>query len=408
VPAAEHMRLGVISQWYDPEEGSAGVAGAICRSLVALGHEVHVLTGFPNYPHGRVYPGYRVRPYQYEHRAGVHVHRLPLVPNHDRSALRRAVNYLSFAASVSLRPDLLSSVQAWLVYSTPATVAVPAMLARGLLRRPYVLFIQDLWPDTVTESGFLGQGRMVRVVTPMLSRFCHASYRRATSIAVTSPGMAEILVSRGVPAPKLSVVHNWVDEQVFRPRPPRAARTGFEVMYAGNLGELQGLDTALEAAAGLTDLPDVRLVFVGTGVAEGRLRRAAARLGNVAFLGPQSLERTAALMSESDVQLVSLMDLPLFRATLPSKLQAALATGRPVIGAVAGDAAALIERSGSGLVTPPGDAEALAAAIRKVYAMSADARGALGLAGRQYYVDNLSRSVGSAILTGLLRTALNR
>jgi colanic acid biosynthesis glycosyl transferase WcaI len=211
------MRIGMISQWYDPEEGSPAVAGAIARSLLALGHEIHVLTGFPNYPTGRLYPGYRMRLYQYENRSGVHVHRVPLLPSHDRSALRRACSYLSFAASASTQLSLLHRMEAWLVYSTPATVALPAMLARATFGRPYVMLIQDLWPDTVTESGFLREGRVLRATTRGLHTFCTASYHRASQVAVTSPGMADILIDRGVPAARLSVVPNWVDETVFRP-----------------------------------------------------------------------------------------------------------------------------------------------------------------------------------------------
>jgi colanic acid biosynthesis glycosyl transferase WcaI len=405
------MRIGMISQWYDPEEGSPAVAGAIARSLVALGHDVHVLTGFPNYPIGKVYPGYRMRRYQYEHRAGVHVHRVPLVPSHDRSALRRAGSYLSFAASASTRLGLLRSVEAWLVYSTPATVALPAMLARAVFRRPYVLLIQDLWPDTVTESGFLPKSKALSATTRGLHAFCDASYRHAAAVAVTSPGMAGILIDRGVPAGRLSVVPNWVDETIFRPvRRDKALAyqlgiDGFVVMYAGSLGDLQGLDTVVEAAGLLHDLSDVQFVFVGSGVAEPRLRAAAEGLDNVIFLGRQPVERMADLMAISDVQLVSLKDLPLFHSTLPSKVQAALASGRVVLGSVPGDAGRLIERSGAGLAVQPGNAPALADAVRRLHAIQPHEREAMGGAGRQFYLHQLSEQVGSATLADLLQRA---
>jgi colanic acid biosynthesis glycosyl transferase WcaI len=402
------VRLGVITQWYDPESGSAAVAGAICRALAAHGHELHVLTGFPNYPTGRVYPGYRIRPYQYEWRAGVHVHRVPLLPSHDRSALRRAATYLSFGGSAAARWRLLRSADAWLVYSTPATAALPALVARARYRPPYVLLIQDLWPDTVVDSGFLAPGWLRDVAVRGLHRFCDASYRRAAAVVVTSPGMAELLRGRGVPGSKLSVVPNWVDETVFRPVPrdpvlaQRLGQDGFVVMYAGSLGELQGLETAVEAVRLLADLPDVRLVFAGSGVAESRLRAAAHGMSNVVFLGQQAPERMPDLLAQGDVQLVSLRDRPLCHITLPSKLQATLAAARPVIGAVPGDAARLIERSGAGQAVPPGDPVALAAAIRSLHALAPDAREKLGQAGRQYYLDHLSASVGSAALADVL------
>jgi glycosyltransferase involved in cell wall biosynthesis len=401
----------MISQWYDPEGGSAAVAGAICRSLAARGHEMHVLTGFPNYPTGRVYPGYRIRRYQYEQHRDVHVHRVPLVPSHDRSAVRRAVTYLSFGASAAARPRLLRSVDAWLVYSTPATAALPALLAQARYRRPYVLLVQDLWPDTVVDSGFVRPGRLLGAAVRGIHAFCDAAYHRAAAVVVTAPGMADVIRARGVPADKLTVVPNWVDETVFRPVPPdpglarRLGLDGFVVMYAGSLGDLQGLETAIEAVRLLPDLPDVRLVFAGSGVAEPRLRAAAAGLRRVSFLGQQPPERMAQLLALSDAQLVSLRDRPLFHATLPSKVQAALAVGRPIIGAVPGDAARLVQRSGAGLAVPPGDAAALAGAIRRLHALGAGARAELGRTGRRYYLEHLSARVGGAALGQVLERA---
>ncbi|NDL57640.1 glycosyltransferase [Phytoactinopolyspora mesophila] len=408
------VRLGVVSQVYDPETGSAAVPGAISRALAGHGHDVHVLTGFPNYPTGRIYPGYRIRPYQYEFRAGIHVHRIPLVPSHDSSAVRRAMTYLSFGASAALRWRILRSVDAWLVYSTPATVAMPALVAKTLFGRPYVLLIQDLWPDTVVNSGFMHDGRLLNAAVRGLHAFCNIAYRRASSVMVTAPSMADVISERGVPTDKLSLVPNWIDESVFRPVPrnPDLARKlgldGFVVMYAGSLGGLQGLDTAIEAVQLLTDVADLRLVFVGTGVAEDRLRAAADGMPNVHFLGQQPVEQMADLMALSDVQLVSLQDLPMFRATLPSKVQATLAAARPIVGAVAGDAARIITESGAGVVVPPGNPHELAAALRRLYSLSQGDRESMGYAGRQFYEDTLSARVGSAALAAALeRAAMN-
>lgn len=403
----------MISQWYDPEGGSAAVPGAVSRSLVALGHDVDVITGFPNYPTGRLYPGYRLRPYQFESRDGVSVHRVPLIPSHDRSAIRRAANYLSFASSAALRGRLLREPDVWLVYSTPATVAVPALLAHARYRRPYVLLIQDLWPDTVVASGFVEPGAALRTITRGLHRFCDATYRHAAAIAVTAPGMADVLRARGVPDDKISFLPNWVDERVFRPVPRDDALarslglSGFVVMYAGSLGDLQGLETAVEALDHLDDVPDLTLAFVGSGVAEGRLRELAATRTRhrIVFLGQQPVERMAELMALSDVQLVCLRDLPLFRSTLPSKVQATLAAGRPIVASAPGDAARLVDDSGAGVSVPPADPVALAGALRGMRALAAPEREELGRRGRQFYLETMSERVGSAALSELLEAA---
>lgn len=406
-------RVGMITQWYDPERGSAAQPGVISRSLQRRGHVVDVLTGFPNYPTGVVYPGYKVRPYAQEEISGITVHRAPLYPSHDTNAARRAANYLSFAASASaIALAKLGSVDAALVHSTPATTAIPAVALRALRRVPFVVHIQDLWPQTVVSSGFLEE-QSAGKVERALHFFCDRVYRYATTVAVTSPGMAELIARRGVDERKIAFVPNWSDESTFKPveRSPQLAEelgihAPFNVMYAGNLGDLQGLDTFVEAAVLLRSVPEIGFVLVGDGVAGARLRQTVKEraLSNVRFVEPQPFDQMARILALGDVQLVSLQDLPLFRTTLPSKLQATMAAGRPILGAVTGDAAAAIRESGSGVVVQPGSATEMAAAIRDLHASRTTLK-ALGQAGRDYYRQNYSEQVAGDHLSELLSHA---
>jgi colanic acid biosynthesis glycosyl transferase WcaI len=411
------MRIGIISQWYDPEVGSAGVPGSIARALRDEGHEVEVLTGFPNYPTGDLYRGYQVRPYAVELREGIRVHRAPLYPSHDGRAVRRAANFLSFAAgasAVGLR--VLRDVDAVLVYSTPATAAIPALVLRKLHGVPYVLLIQDLWPQTVTASGFMGESASGRA-EKILHRFCDATYRGAAEIAVTSPGMSSLVQERGISPAKVSVVTNWADEDHFRPvaRPvevPKGLLTSrpFTAMYAGNLGDVQGLEVIIDAATLLRNEPGIGFVLVGGGVAEASLKAtvAARKLDNVQFLGPQPVDRMADMLALGSVQLITLRNLPVFQSVLPSKVQATLASGRPIIGAVTGDAAAVIRASGAGDVVPPGAARELAEAVLATSKVSSSELEHRGAAGRAYYLDRLSRSTGARRLSELLVRAAGR
>jgi glycosyltransferase involved in cell wall biosynthesis len=406
------LRIGLVSQWYDPEVGSAAVPGTIARALRGRGHDVSVLTGFPNYPSGDLYPGYRVRPYRREVLDGVPVHRAPLYASHDERPVRRAANYLTFAAgATAVGLSRLRDRQAMLVYWSPATAAVPAMALRRLARVPYVLLIQDMWPQSVTESGFLSSAR-ARRATALLHRFCDTAYRGASSIAVISPGMADLVAARGVDARRIEVIPNWVDEQLFRPGDPSAFNAGFDdgrftVMFAGNLGEMQGLNVVTEAATLLRERDDIGFVLVGDGVARRGLEAAVSERGltNVSFVPPQSVDRMADVLAAADVQLVSLKDTPLLRVTMPSKIQATLASGRAVIGAVAGDAARTIEASGAGITVPPGDATALARAVVQMRDLGREALQEMGSAGRAYYVRELSQASGSARLEQLLAEA---
>lgn len=409
------LRIALISQWYDPEVGAAAVFGSIARTLAARGHEIEVLTGFPNYPIGSVYPGYHQRYHQREILDGIQVHRAPLYASHTSQPVARAANYLSFAASsTAVGLAALKDVDVILVCSGPVTAAIPAMAINRLRRIPYVLLVQDMWPQSVTQSGFLN-GAASRRVENALHALCDAVYRRAAAIAVTSPGMAPLIAERGVPQERIGVTANWADDAHFRPVTPRSdivTELGpwpeFTVMYAGNLGEVQGLETVLDAADLLRKRTDIGFAFVGAGVAETSLRRDVRdrELSNVRFLGSQPLERMSDILALGDVQLVSLRDLPIFRSTLPSKVQAVLAAGRPIIGAVSGDAADVIDASGAGECVQPGSAATLAAAIERMSGLDQVALAGLGRAGRAYYVREFGRDVGGARLEALLTSAV--
>lgn len=403
------MRIGFVTQWYDPEVGSAAIPGAIARALTYRGHTVEVVTGFPNYPTGRLYDGYRMRPYMWESIRGIAVHRLPLYPSHDSSAARRAANFLSFMLSAG-------SVGAWiarrsdvtLIYSTPGTVGMVGVVLRRVLRRPFVLYIQDVWPDTVTATGMLPR-RLIMPAEWILHRFSNTIYRAAGHIAVISPGMKSLLVQRGVPDEKVSVVFNWVDETVFRQVVRGRSEGGFEIMYAGNLGDLQGLDTAVRAVRIAAESADVVLRLVGGGVAEEKLRRLADELGvggRVLFEGPRPLLEMADVMATADVQLVCLMDDPLFRLTMPSKIQAILACGQPILTSAPGDAAALTDESGAGWSAPAGDVAALAAKMVEASRATPEELRLRGKAARAFYETRLSSSVGAETLERALAAAM--
>jgi colanic acid biosynthesis glycosyl transferase WcaI len=405
------VRIGIISQWYDPEVGAAATFASIARTLAERGHEVLVVTGFPNYPSGTIYPGYRQRFHHRETVDGIQVHRAPLYASHDRRTVGRAANYLSFAMSGTVVTlSALKDVDVVLACSGPMTAAIPAVALNAMHRVPYALLVQDMWPQSVTASGFRGTSPDGKI-EHALERLCDAVYRRAAAIAVTSPGMAPLIAERGVPSAKITMVANWADETYFRPVSPRPsvpAEFGgwpqFAVMYAGNLGEVQDLGIVVEAADLLRDRADIGFVFVGGGVAEASLWTDVRqrKLANVRFLGSQPRERMSDILALGDVQLICLRDLPVFRSTLPSKIQATLAAGRPIIGAVAGDAAAIIDASGAGVAVPPGSAPALAAAIDRMSRLRGDRRDRLGRNGRTYYETELGRAAGGARLETLL------
>jgi glycosyltransferase involved in cell wall biosynthesis len=405
----EPLEVAYVTQWFAPEPVEIPVW--IAESLRRRGLDIRVLTGIPNFPDGKVQAGFSPWRGVCEISEGFPVVRAPLYPSHGRSAVRRFVNYASYAASSAIAGrGLLRRADVALVYSSPATAATAAMVSRT----PYVLMIQDLWPDSIFATGFLATGMLRRVAETSVGWFTDSAYRRAAHVVVISPGMRDLLVERGVPAEKVSVVYNWVDEEVMKPAAPDAdlrMRLGltdeFLLMYGGNHGAAQALDVIVRAMAELRDLPDVQLVLVGDGIQKAALRSLVDELGltTVHFLDPVAAERMPALMAAADLQLVSLADEALFRITLPSKVQSILACSNPVLACAPGDTAGVVEVAGAGFTTPPGDPVALARTIRQAHGTPRESLREMGRAGRAYYESNLSEAINAGALVELLRGA---
>ena len=392
------MRILLLTQWFQPEPMLKGLSFA--TALAARGHSVQVLTGFPNYPGGHLYPGYKIRPWQREVMAGIQINRVALYPSHDQSGLRRIVCYLTFAFSCLLigiwrvhKPDVIY------VYNL-VTLGPAAFLLRLLCGAKVIIDVQDLWPESVINSGMLHN----KVAHRLLETACTAIYRQADWVTVLSPGFKELLVSRGIEPEKIEVIYNWCDEATQKPAErdeSLAVETGlagrFNVMFAGTMGVMQGLDAVLKAAELCTTYtPNIQFVFIGGGIDRPRLEAMAAELNlpNVRFLPRQPPEMMGRYYALADALLVHLRDDPLFRITIPSKTQAYLYMGKPIIMAMTGDSASLVLQSGAGIVCPPDDPIALAEKVACLAAMKPEEREHMGQAGRNFYHQHLALQVG--------------
>lgn len=408
------MRIIFLTITFDPEPG-AQHGLPLARWLQARGHEVKVLTSFPQYPIGKIYPGYRLRPWQWETMDGVRVLRVPIYPSHDRSIARRMGTYLSFmSAALVAGVPLIGPADVTFLYEPPPTNGVAALALKHLRGTPIVHHIADMWPETVVEAGVLQHSLALRGVEWGIGAFCKELYRQASSMSVLSPGFKRMLVERGVPEEKVHVTYNWVDEKNFAvvPRDPHLAqRLGidapFNVVYAGNVGPLQGIDTIVRAAALLVGHPDIRVSIVGTGPDTEAVRALAKELAlpNVHFVDRQPYSAMAQINALSDVLLVHLKDKGFLGATIPSKTQVAMACGRPLMLAVRGDAADLVERAGAGFTCAPENPEALADAILRAYRMPREQLEAMGARGRRFYEDNLSLDASAGRLEDLFLQA---
>lgn len=391
------MRILMLTQWFEPEPFFKGLQFA--RELARRSHRVEILTGFPNYPGGKLFPGYRLRAVQREVIEGIPVLRVPLYPSHDSSSFKRVTNYVSFALSAAfLGGALVKPADVMYVYHPPATVGLAAFAISRLRGIPFIYDIQDLWPDTLAATGMMPN----RAVLAVVGRWCRFVYRKAAGIVVLSPGFRDKLIERGVPADKIEVIYNWSDQVRINTEMGPVDRNlfpagCFHVVFAGTMGKAQALDSVLAAALLLLNRrPLVRFTFIGGGVEADSLSRKAAQLGlaNVQFLPRRSPSEMGTVFLAADALLVHLRDDPLFAITVPSKTQSYLAAGRPIIMAVRGDAADLVRRAGAGVTCNPQSPESLAAAIEELIQLPADERSHIGERGRTFYERELSLRVG--------------
>ena len=392
------MKILFLTQWFHPESFFKGLPFA--KALMEKGQQVEILTGFPNYPGGKLYPGYRIRFYKREVMEGVTVHRVPLYPSHDKSAFRRTMNYLTFSlSSFLLGPWLIGKMDVIYIYNL-ITLGPLAFLLRLLHGSKVIIDVQDLWPESVTNSKMLRNKALIYV----LDEICNWVYRNADFLTTLSPGYRQELIKRGVPPEKIEVIYNWCDETGIAAKVSQTASDRpsqfngkFVVLYAGTMGTVQGLNALLDCAElCMGELPDIQYVLIGVGVEGERLQQRAnkMRLDNVTFLSPRPIEHMNEIYNFADALIVHLIDDPIFRIAIPSKTQAYLYIGKPIIMAMHGDASNLVRDAGAGLQCEPENPKAMMSAVRALYEMPLMRRKAMGEAGHRYYMEHLAFNHG--------------
>jgi glycosyltransferase involved in cell wall biosynthesis len=392
------MRILIVSQYFWPEDFRIN---DVALGLRECGHAVTALTGKPNYPGGKFFSGYGFFGRARELHDGIDVIRVPIIPRGSAGGLRLALNYASFAVSASLLAPFRidREFDAILVYEpSPVTVALPALLLKHLRGIPVLFWVQDLWPESLSATGAV-RAHWILWWVERLVRFI---YRRCDRVLIQSKAFRDQIERLGGSPDKIVYLPNSA-EALYQPiavehdAPERSLMPGgFRVMFAGNVGAAQSFETIIEAAALLRDQPDIHWVILG----EGRMRDwavtevAARGLGHcVHFLGRFPVETMPRFFALADVLLVTLRSDSLFALTIPSKLQSYLACGRPVVAALDGEGARVLQEAGAGLAGPAEDAQALANAVLQLYRMPKDEREALGARGRSYFEAEFERGI---------------
>lgn len=401
------MKVVVLTQFYAPEPHR--LTPVIATALMDQGHDVSVVTGFPNRPGGKLHSEYKQRFGFSELLDGIPVHRVPLVVNHSRKALERIANFLSFSVSALTVTSKVRDADVVYVYGTPATAGIPAQVWKKIFGIPYVVHVQDLWPESVTDSKMLGEGLLSRTAAKVLNIWLKRFYGNAAALIAICPGMKRVLEDRGNAADRCSVVYNWAHESDVSVKTADSfSDSHLRLMYLGNLGQMQDLETVIAAARQFSEHPAFHLQIAGGGILENELRQAAADAEHIEFLGMLSREEAGQQAVEADFQLVTLKDLPIFRTIVPSKLQASLAAGVPVITTVQGDVAQLLTKYDAGIVAEPENQTSLTQAFQRAYEMTAAERAQMGANARKLYADHMSQASGTTELVSIIENAATK
>jgi len=411
------VKILYVSQYFPPEMGApAARVAELSRYWVKDGHEVTVLTGFPNHPTGAVPREYRRalrRLVMSERRNGVRMVRTWLLPLPNRRSYERMLNYGSFFFSSAITGMFLSRPEVIVATSPQLLVALSGWWLARIKRVPFIFEVRDLWPESLAAVGVSDKGS---VLHRMLARIAGFLYRRADRIVVVTPAFRDYLIEHWkIPGEKISVVENGVETEQFRPAPADRelrrelrAENSFVVCYIGTMGNAHGLETLLNAAAELQhSAAQVVFVLVGEGAEKAKIMALARSrsLNNLRFVNQQPRERIPQFISSADACLVLLKKTELFKTVVPTKMLEFMACARPVILGVDGQARQILEQAGAGIFVEPENAAQLAETVKRLAGDTALCQ-TMGVNGRRHILRYFERQRTAETYLAVLEATL--
>ncbi len=389
------MKVLIIKQLFNPEPTAKSLDFA--KELLKKGHDVEVLTGFPSYPLGKIYDGYKQSIYKREVIEGVNIIRVPIFPSHSSSGIKRFLNYFSYALSASfIGLFLIKKPDVCFVYQGAIPAAIPAIILKRIRKILFLYDINDLWPDTVSASGMMKN----KFALKFINSWCNFNYRNANFITVATPGFYKNLSLKGIPKEKMEIVSNWCRDEITNEDLDEGTKNKYfdkskiNILYAGNLGIVQSLDTIINAANKLQEngRKELNFIFLGGGAEENRLRSLVEKkkLMNVKFISRVNSNEVSKYLKASDFLLVHLKKNDLFKITIPSKILAYLKSGKPILMGLEGDAKDILINAKAGYTFEPDNVNDLLLKLESILKLSKTDIDILGDNGKLYYENNLS------------------
>jgi glycosyltransferase involved in cell wall biosynthesis len=405
------VQILIVSQYFHPENFRINKLALVLKNQ---GHEVEVLTGKPNYPEGKFFSGYSACGSIKEFFESIPIYRIPILPRGSKSRLRLILNYLSFVLSgVLFAPWLLkkNKYDVIFVYApSPIFQAIPASFLGWLKGVPVVLWVQDLWPQSAEATGYVKSGWVLKLIEKLV-RF---TYSHTDLLLVQSKAFIEP-VSTLAPNIPIAYFPNSVEDEFYSPQAIDAPKieslqSGFTVLFAGNVGVAQSMETIVAAAERLRAYPEIKIVILGSGSRDDWVKQQVAekKLSNLYLEGRFPVETMPILMRQASALLVTLTNQPVFELTIPSKIQAYLAVGKPIIACLNGEGGRLITEAKAGIAVKAEDAMGLAQAIIKLYETSEVERGQMGVNGRAYFKQHFDEQMLTVELIKHFETLISK
>ena len=387
------MKILIVTQYFLPENFKGN---DMAFELQKRGYEVTVLTGIPNYPKGEFFEGYNYFKRRRENIKGVKVIRTFLIPRGKSNAISLFLNYFSWAFFASLYVIYLSIFKKFdriiVQQLSPVTMGLPAIIYKKLRKTPVYFWVLDLWPESLTAAGGIKNKKILWGFTKIVQFL----YRNSDKILISSKGFKESLIKKGDFDEKIIYFPNWADLAITENTKKieiQKLKDEFKIMFAGNIGIAQDLDTVLEAFQLIKEKNNfsIQLLILGDGRERVRLESWVKKQNLndlVQFLGKKPIEKMSQYFAEADCMLVSLKDEPIFNLTLPAKIQAYMSQSKPIIAMMNGEGYNIIKEADCGVSVEAEDTKGLESAIMKIYNLSQDERNELGKNGYKYYSDH--------------------